>query len=126
MTLNLTAAHLQALRGPCLVGFAADLGGSAVYLAGPGGAARDGYIVPLNGRAVALAVHDGVTSRITESPLALDAGDRIALYAVYRSATGDFSVTLMVNGALTSMAVDGIPLSSSVTATLALVLKEDV
>ena len=124
MSLNLTAAYLQARRATTLLGFSGHLGTSSSWIAGPGGLAGNGFAMPHAGVIRGLQVYNGITLRSSSGSNHFDAGDTIALFATY-DGSSSFALAVAINGALSAVTVASVPASSNIYATVELTLEEE-
>ena len=120
MALNLTAAFLEARMSPTLIPFSATVATSSTFLKGAGGIGADGIPVPFCGTITGLSVWDGGTLRSDARTVNVSAGDRICLFATYSG--GTFTVSVILNGNFTNVQVSGVPASSTLQASVALLL----
>lgn len=124
MSLNLTAAWLQARLNPTVLFFGKTLATASTYLQGPGGMAVGDYPLPRAGVLRGLTVFDGFDTYTDSGSVAVQAGDRIGVYATYLG-NSTFSVAITLNSIVTSLSVSGIHANEPVEASVDLVLKED-
>ncbi len=123
MSLNLTAATLEARLSPTLLCFSRTVTTGTVALLGPGGAEGDGFPVDNLAVATQLAVYDGETLRTGRHTLSLGDTDRVSLLATYIDPT--YTVSLVVNGFLTPLQVSGCRANSLLQATLTLYIGKE-
>jgi len=120
MSLNLTAALLEAQMNPSLLPFSASVTTSSTFLKGAGGIGADGIPLPFPGTVTGLSVWDGSTLRSDSHTVSVSAGDRITLFATYSG--GTFTVSVIRNGNFTNVQVSGVPANSTLQASVALLL----
>ena len=120
MSINLTAAMLEANLNPVILHFAKQVATSSTFLEGVGGISGDGYPIPFSGYLTGLQVWDGTTLHTCETTREINAGDRLCAYAIY--ASGVFNVSIVINGNFTTIQVLGLPVSSTYQASLSLLL----
>lgn len=124
MSVNVTAAYLEARTSPVLICFSKIVGDTSTYLDGAGGVGADGFPLPLGGRLRSLRVYDGSTLRSAAYDYELSPGDRISVYASWIPGDSEFAVTVQVNGTSTMLSVSGIESFSTLLATVYITLKE--
>ncbi|MCB2211536.1 hypothetical protein KQI52_05435 [bacterium] len=122
MSLNLTAAWLEARLSPSMLHFSATVTTSNTFLNGPGGASGDGFPMTQAGVIRSLSIWDGSTLHTAELDIAFDAGDRLALSALCDTT---YTVSLLRNYVTMPLFVSGLPTNSTYYATVDLLLKED-
>jgi len=124
MSLNLTAAWLQARLNPTVLLFGKTLATVSTFLEGPGGMAAGDYPMPRAGTLRGLMVYDGFATASDTGTIDFAAGDRLGVFATYLG-DGEFKVSVTLNAVLTTLSVGGVHASEPVEASVDLVLKED-
>ncbi|MCB2198537.1 hypothetical protein KQI63_03980 [bacterium] len=125
MSHNQTSIWLDARQSVCILPFSKSVATSSAWLNGPGGVAGDGVPMPVAGLLRGLTVFDGYTVRAENGEVAFEAGDRLAVYATYDGGSGLFSLAVVLNATPTSIVVGSVASSTSLFATLDMLLMED-
>ncbi len=125
MSLNLTAAWLEAKLTPAMLHFSATVTTNNTFLNGPGGESGDGFPMTSAGVVRSLSIWDGSTLHTAELDVSFDAGDRFALSAIYATSPQTYTVALLRNYVTMPLYIGGLPPNSTFFVTLHLLLKED-
>ncbi len=123
MSLNITAAYLEARLATTVLHFSKTVTTANVNLSGPGGGSGDGFPLPFDGRITNLVLHDGTATQWGLGSVAISAGDRVQLAAAYN--TGTYTVTLNINGSATPLQITGVQPNTTLYAALSYQLQED-
>jgi hypothetical protein len=123
MSLNLTAAILEAKMSPSLLSFSKQVAATSTFLDGSGGNGGDGVPCPFPGKVAGLQVWDGTNLHNSTATARINPGDRIALFATY--ASGTFNVTVILNGSYTGVQVTGVAANTTLHAAVSLLLERN-
>ena len=122
MTLNPTLNYLLEKFSISVFPFSQTVSDSSTYLAGAGGCLGDGYPLPAGGEILSITVYDGNKTEEKSGSVAVDANDRISVYAEYAEST--FTVTVRVNDSPTSISVSGLAENADIFACVLVKLQQ--
>jgi hypothetical protein len=117
---NNTHTYLIARAPISTTGFSGAVTTASVSLNGPGGQSGNGFPLPRRGYLTGLQVWDGTTLRSDTAQIAFDAGDKISVYC--QNDGSSFTVKVRVNASSTTLQVSGVPLNSTLFATVEFML----
>ncbi len=116
MPLNPTENYLRDRRDHTVLNFADGVQTTTRYLPGPGNSGNNGYPMPAPGKIVRLYTWDGTNTRISTTQSSFNAGDRIALEALYIAPY--FQINVKINGADSGTYVTQVAANATISASV--------
>jgi hypothetical protein len=117
---NSTLNYLQATLPVSTLCFSGALTTASVYLNGPGNQAGNGFPMLHAGYIQGFAVWDGTSLHTDQTEVSFVVGDKISVYC--QNVGTSYTIRIRVNGGSSAIQITGVPLNTTVFATLEILL----